>query len=124
MGKYCPPIDDDELPEGSEVLQFREELVRLMVEFGQHTKLPVGPGAERTMLAIFDSTIGVARAAGEEWDSAAQAFVVRYARVWARESEKAARSMGLDCITAQVLESAAERMILRAREAERRRTAA
>jgi hypothetical protein len=39
-------------------------------------------------------------------------------------AEKAARAAGLNTITDAILESTAERMILRAREAERRRTAA
>lgn len=121
MGRYCGKYEEGVAPQA---VEFRDELVRVVIEFSRGTRLPLLPGAEAAIVAVFDRTVGLARAAGETWDPTSQSFVARYARVWARESEKAAHSAGLDGISAPVVEAAADRMILRAREAERRRTAA
>ena len=122
MGRLCNGYGSA-LSARADTLQYREDLVRIVIEFSQGTALPVSPGAETVFVAIFDRTVGMARAAGEVLDEVSQSFVAKCARVWAHEAEKAARIAGLSQITSPILEAAAERMILRARETERRRAA-
>lgn len=121
MGRYCDRWEEGQV---TQAVPFRDELVCVALEFSRGTTLAVDPGVEATIVAVFDRTIGQALATGESWDTATRSFVARYARIWAREAERAARSAGLDRISVAVAEAAAEHMILRAREAERRRTAA